>query len=291
MGKSKESWWEREEIKKVTLDYIKTNCKITNRERELLQIIKDRKLVRRDMLEIISPSYRLLGSSRTRIMNRSIKKLFKNMCIDKVHESQGYREGNTPAIISLDKAGSLILGINHRNRIKHVTRNINGVDCVFRQLPINYRHINGVNSLEVETIQCVEEERGEIINWILESPITFHYGQEKISLIPDVKMSVKLCSGHEKIFYAFIEYDTGSESIRQKEPKIIRDKILKYRKYKRSRLWESIYPSFPIVLFVTEDEKRVDFFNKKCEENGISGLGIFRENYIKVIKKLATLIK
>jgi hypothetical protein len=291
VGRLKESWWEREEIKKVTMDYVKTNCKITNRERELLQIIKDRKLVRRDMLEIISPHYRHLGSSRTRIMNRSIKKLFKNMCIDKVHESQGYREGNTPAIVSLDRAGSLILGIPHRPRIKQLNKRVNGIDCIIRQLPINYRHINGVNNIEVETILYLEEECGEIVDWIHEEAVKFHYGQEKVVIIPDVIMSLKFSDKHSKTFHAFLEYDTGTESIRYKEPKIIREKIIKYRQYKNSHLWENDYHSFPIVLFVTEDESRVTFFNDKCEENGVSGLGIYRDNYIKVIKKLATLIK
>src|SRR5690606_31610942 len=142
------------------------NCKITNREMELLEIIRDRKLVRRDMLEIISPSYRNIGSSRTRIMNRSIKKLFKNMCIDKAHENQLLGEGNTPAIVSLDKAGSMLLGMKHKPRIRRDKKIVNGRSYFVRKLPINYRHINGVNRLEVETILTLDELGGEITQWV-----------------------------------------------------------------------------------------------------------------------------
>jgi len=248
LARVKEGWWEREEVERVTLDWVKTNCKITDRELELLKIINERKLVRRDMLEIISPSYRELGKNRTRIINRSIKKLFKNMCIDKTHEKQSLGEGNTPAILSVDKAGSIILGVKHKPRIKKVKKTVNDWHYFIRQLPINYRHINGINRLEVETILTLNEIGGEIIEWVHERPYELHYGQERLTVIPDVVAKLKFNTEHPKEFYAYIEFDTGSENVGYKEPPIIRDKIIKYKKYKLSKLWEGEYPHFPIIL-------------------------------------------
>jgi hypothetical protein len=280
----RKSWYEREEAEKVTKDWVKLYCKITDRERELLEIINQRKMVRRDMLEIISPSYRNLGDSRTRLMNRSVNKLFSNMCIDKVHEKQDFSSGNTPAILSLDRAGSLILGIPHRQRIKHIKSVVNGQTRITRRLPANYRHIHGVNQLEVETILFCEKTGSKIIRWHHEKPQELHYGNEKVVVIPDIGLELKV---RQKPFYAFIEYDTGSENISHKEPKTISDKVIKYKKYKLSKLWEKDYPKFPMLLLVTEDEKRTQFFNRKCKENGLLGLGIYYENYRAFLERLA----
>jgi len=289
LGRTRKGWYERpwEETEKITLDFVKTNCKITKREKELLKIINERKMVRRDMLEIISPSYRYLGENRTRLINRSVKKLFHNMCIDKINERQEFNSGNTPAILSLDRAGSIILGVKHKRRIKHVKSIVNGQTEITRRLPSNYRHINGVNQLEVDTILFCEDTGSELVEWVHEKPQELHYGVERLIVIPDIGMTLKLNTEHPKTFYAFIEFDTGSEGIREKEPKIIRDKIIKYKKYKLSRLWENDYPKFPMILLVTEDEKRTDFFNKKCRENGLLGLGIYYENYKEFLKRLA----
>lgn len=241
-------------------------------------------MVRRDMLEIISPSYRNLGSSRTRLMNRSVNKLFTNMCLDKVHEKQEFTSGNTPAILSLDRAGSLILGIPHKQRIKHIKSIVNGQTRITRRLPANYRHIHGVNQLEVDTILFCEETGNEIVRWVHEKPQELHYGNEKVVVIPDVGLELKV---RQKPFYAFIEYDTSSENSGYKEPPIIRDKVIKYKKYKLSRLWESEYPRFPFLIFVGEDEKRIEFWNRKCKENGLLGIGVYYENYRTFLERLA----
>lgn len=286
MARIKRSWFEREEVAKITKDWVEMNCRITKREVELLKIINERKMVRRDMLEIISPSYRHLGNNRTRILNRSLNKMFKNMCIDKVHEKQSFMEGNTPAIISIDKAGAIILGVNYKTRIKKNKKKINGKEYVFRELPSNYKHINGINNLEVETIMFCENTGNHLSKWVIEKPQEFYFGQEKIVLIPDILMELKLNTEPINTLYAFIEFDTGSESIRYKEPPVIRDKIIKYKKYKLSNLWTSDYPYFPMILLVTEDEKRTVFFNKKCEENGLAGLGIYYKNYTEFLMRL-----
>lgn len=284
MGRAKASWYEREEIEKVTIDWVKTNCRITERERELLRLVYDRKLVRRDHLEVISESYRHLGSNRTRLMNRSIKKLYQSLIFDKTHEAQIYGRGNTPSIIALDRGGSLLLNVQHKRRIPYNKYIVNDKTFYRKKLPANYRHINGINQLEVDTILLCEETGNQILGWHHESPQELHFGGERIILIPDIGLHLKL---KEKPFYAFVEYDTGSENRGYKDRfPIIHDKIIKYRKFKASKLWIETYPYFPMLLFVTEDERRIDFFNNECEANKLQGFGIYYKNYSKWLRHL-----
>ncbi len=271
------SWYRREEIERINRDWVDINCKISKREYELLEIIRDRKLVRRDMLEVISPSYRQLGGNRTRIINRSIRRMFKSMILDKVHEPQRFMEGNTPAILALDRAGSLLLNIPHRQRIKHVTNTVDGVKYIDRKLPIFYSHTNGVNQLEVETIMfCEVGSDRKVLEWVHEKPVMLFYGQERLSIIPDIQIKLKLGRKH---LCAFIEYDTGTESQRHSRPQVILEKIIKYRKYKLSKIWEKDYEKFPIIILVSTDEHRLLFWNKECKRNGLLGLGIYHNKW------------
>lgn len=288
MGGSREGWYEREEIQKITLDWVKTNCILTERERELLQLVYDRKLVRRDHLEVISESYRKLGISRTKLLNRAVKKMYKKMIFDKVHEEQEIGKGNKPSIIALDKAGSMILNVPHKKRILHKRSTMKGHYTIKRSLPANYRHINGVNQIEVESILFCEKFDYHILFWKHEIPLIFHYGGEKIHLIPDVFTEMKV---KNKSILLFIEYDTGSENFRYKSNfPIIYDKIIKYKKYKASKLWANEYPFFPLILLVTEDDKRIQYFNQKCKEVGLKGFGIYYDNYTKFLKHLTDLV-
>ena len=276
----KNGWYDRLEIEKISKSWVEQNCRITKRELELLEIINSRKLVRRDMLEVISPSYRNLGINRTKIINKSIRKLYDMFCIDKTHEKKNIGEGNKPAVVALDKAGSIILGVKHKQRIRHDICYFKDKKYTQRVLPSNISHINGVNNLEVETILCCDMYKDIYINdWVIESPISLFYGNEKVTLIPDIQMTLKHVRIDSEPFYAYIEYDTGSEDIRCKEPKTLIDKIIKYRKYKLSGLWKNYYKNFPMVILVTEDDSRTTFFNSKCKELGVSGYGIYADNY------------
>lgn len=286
MGKSRKGWFEREEVKKVTLDWVRTNCRVTDREIELLEVVYDRKLASRNHLEIILPSYRYLKErSRTVSINRSINKLFHSMCLDKTHEKQMIGEGNAPCIVSLDKGGSILLGVPHKKRIAHENVNIKGDKYVFRRLPSNYKHINGVNQTEVDTILFCENNKSNIAKWILEKPLNFTYDGNEIVIIPDVFMKLNIKG--EPLF-AYIEYDTGAENLRYKSSfPIINDKLRKYRKYKSSKLWQDYSPYFPIILFVTEDTKRIPYFKEKCKEYGMEGYAIYHENFTKFLEHLA----
>jgi hypothetical protein len=259
-----------------------------------LQLIYDRKLIRRDHLEIISESYRHTGANRTRLLNKSLKKMYQSMCIDKIHEKQEIGKGNNPSIVGVDKGGSILLGVAHKKRIAHKKTIFKGNEYIVRSLPINFRHINGVNQIEIDTILFCDKYDFKILMWDLEKPKSFMYNQERITLIPDITM---ILSVKGEPFVAFIEFDTGSEGLRQKEPAVIRDKIIKYKMYKKTNLWmreewqkQFTNPVFPLLMFVTEDDKRVCFFNRKSKELGVKALGMYSENYTKVIERIITLI-
>jgi hypothetical protein len=288
MGGIREGWYEREEIQKVTLDWIKVNCKLTEREKELLQIVYDRKLVRRDHLEIISPSYRKIKTNRTRLLNRAIKKLYKGMVFDKIHEEQDIGKGNNPCICAIDKAGSLMLGKSHRRRIIHKRSTHKGQYYIERSLPNNYRHINGVNQTEVDTILFCEEIGCKVVQWKHEVASRFQFNGEEILFIPDVFCELDINGNH---LLLFIEYDTGSENFRYKSNfPIIHEKIIKYRRYYKSNLWKESYNSFPLVLLITEDEKRIEYWNKTSKELGIRGVGVYVDKYVNVLRRLVEMV-
>lgn len=281
----RKKWYEREEVGKVTLDWVKVNCKnITYREVDLLHAVYDRKMVRRDHLEIILPEYRYL-KSRTKVLNRSISKLFAKMCLDKVHEEMKVGEGNSPAILALDKAGAVILDKPFKRRFPHIMKKYRGEEYLFRVLPSIYRHVHGVNQLEVDTILLCEEQ-GLEMNWVHEryNSRKFFYSQEEMVFIPDALLSLWNDKAKMNIF---IEYDTGSENARfAKNFPIILEKLLKYRKYKASKKWEEEFDRFPSILFVTEDEKRLKYVNNKMKELGLQGVALYHERYIDVLKRL-----
>lgn len=290
MEKRREHWYERDEIKKVTGDWVKENCKLTKREEELLELVYERKLVRRDHLEIISESYRNAGVNRTNLLNRAIKKLFKLMVFDKYHQKQDIGKGSLPATVAIDKAGSIIIGKSHKRRIIQERQSHKGTDYIKRRLPSNFRHINGVNQLEVDTIELCEEYDCKLELWELEQSKTFNFNDEEITLIPDALM---LLNVKGKSFVAYVEYDTGSEGLREKEPKVIRDKIINYRRFKLSEIWcneqwqiNFSEPIFPLLLFVTEDKNRVQFFKEQANKLGMQALSMHSSKYKLVLEKL-----
>lgn len=286
MKKSK--WFEREEKQRITPDWVRMNCKLTSREMKLLKIIYDRKLVRRDHLEVISEDYRYLGDNRSIIMSRSIKRMYRKMCIDKAYEPREYGKGYSPCIVTLDRAGSILLNVAHKRRLAHKKSLVNGREIIIRTLPINYKHINGINRLEVETILFCDKTNNILKTWEHEVSKKFHYGMEEVHVIPDVFTEMHI---HGKKILAFIEFDTGSENIRRKlNFPIINDKLIKYRKYKLSKLWTDECEYFPIILFVTEDERRISYFNKKCKEHGLQGFGIWHENYGDFLAHLGNIV-
>lgn len=291
MGGFKKGWYERDEISKITKDWVDINCKtLTDRDMKLLEIVNYRNLVRRDHLEVIHEDYRYINR-RTNSINRSIKKLFQKMCIDKVHEEPEFMKGNLPSIISIDRAGAVILNTTFKRRIKHNKKMYNNELYIIRSLPSNYMHIHGINQLEVDTINLSDEYNFDIIRWDLEHDNikTFMYN-EKITLIPDIFMILKI---GDSPFISFIEFDTGSEDNRHKTSfPTITDKLNKYHYYKLSNSWlredwcRFIKSSFPLLIFVTRDEKRIKYVQKKGESLGLNILVCLDTDYKNILQSL-----
>lgn len=286
----RKGWYDRKEIGRVTEDWVKENCTITDREMDLLHIINDRKLVRRDHLEIICDGYRYLSEkSRAKVLNRSINKLFNCMVLDKVHQKQAIGKGNKPAVVALDKAGSILLSIPHKRRIRHVKSVIRGKEYIFRELPPNFRHINGINQLEVDMIKFAHTLDDKDVGWLWrlenENHYQFYYNQEKMTVIPDVLFKFQ-CYG--KMYSAYVEYDTGTEDKRMKKDfPTLKEKIIKYKRLYKSGQWEKDSKHFPRLFFITEDKKRVDWFNRRLYVEGFQNgsCAIHVDDWIPLLEK------
>ena len=210
------------------------------------------------------------------------------MCLDKVHEKQELGKGNTPSILALERGGSILLNIPHKRRIPQKKMLVNGEIKIERHVPLIYRHTNGINQMEVETILLCEKYGYEIKIWEHEKSAIFKYNNEDIVFIPDVFVRLRI---GEKEVDLFLEYDTGQENIRNKNNfPVIYDKIIRYKKYKKSMLWQNHSEKFPIVLLVTEDSHRIMHFNKNCKKHGVQGFGVYHENYTNFLEHLAKMV-
>jgi hypothetical protein len=210
------------------------------------------------------------------------------MILDKVHEVQEIGMGNTPCIVAIDKGGSILLGVPHKYRITHKLSKVKETSYITRILPLNYRHVNGVNQCEVDTILFCEDTNNELLKWEVEVSATFFYNNEKISLITDAFVELKFGARNCLIF---LEYDTGSENARRTTDfPIIYNKLVNYRRYFRSSVWQDKYKVFPLLLLVTEDGNRIEYFNKKCKELGLRGYGVYYEKYTNALGILSEMM-
>jgi hypothetical protein len=274
----RKGWYDRLEVPRVNLDWVKMNCKfITPREIDLLKAIHYRRLVRRDHLEVIVEGYRNIPN-RTTVINRSIGKLFDKMCLDKVHEmkEEDNIRKNSPAIVCIDKAGAILLNVPYKQRIQREKKVFNDKEYLFRIVPSNYHHYHGINQLEVDTIELCLSNNFKLITWDLDnlarSVKIFTYNKEKIILKPDIFTIIK---NDSRPFMMFIEYDTGTENRGyNKHFPTLSEKLDKYRKYMLlEEIWKSEWwyknVNFPLLLFVTEDEKRIPFIKEEGEKLGM----------------------
>lgn len=299
MGRLRKGWYERQEVSRINLDWVKMNCKnITTREMKLLEIVEKRKLIRRDHLELLHPDYRKNKYS-TNVLNRSLSKLFESHCIDKIHEQQELMKGNTPAIISLDRAGAILLNeqriINNdevkpfKLRIKHYEKKIHGEIMTFRTLPTNFPHIHAVNELEIETRKLCGLYGCNRLFWYLEEENLkkFKFNGEWVILKPDVFVII---IHNDKPILFFIEYDTGSEDFRYKTNfPTLKKKLEKYYHYKLTGIWTKekwakiIDTDFPLLLFVTEDKKRIKYLRDKGVEFRLDIEVLLKNDYNKLL--------
>lgn len=213
------------------------------------------------------------------------------MCIDKVHEESKFMAGNSPAIVSIDRAGAFILDVSFHRRIQQEKKMINGELYIFRSVPTTFLHQHGINRLEVETIELCEELGYELKWWRLDKDNIYKFKYiEEYTLIPDILLGIYF---NGKSFLAYIEYDTGYENYRSRNSfPVILDKLKKYQAYKASMAWISegwygkLATTFPILLFVTEDSHRIEFVNTTSLKLGLKVVAMLTEDYKTNLKGL-----
>lgn len=294
MGGFKTGWYEREEVAQVTLDWVRTNCRnITNREKELLKIIEYRRILRRDHIPIIHEGYKDVSLT---VLNRSINKLFHKLCIDKIHEQQEIMKGNTPAFLSLDRAGAILLSeylqekIPFKRRILHEKKIRDNRTMIFRKLPATYKHNHGVNCLEITTRLFCQKTNSELIRWDLEQDThrPFVYSEKEI-IRPDAFCILRIA---DKPFLFFLEYDTGSENFgyRASFP-TLKTKLRRYQYYMLSNSWKNerwfqlIKTKFPPIIFVTEEKRRINYLRKIGRALGLRVIPCLPKDYENILLK------
>jgi len=248
------SRYNRPEVKQITKQWVKENCKnITERDMGLLRILagNKRRLLRRDQIELLYPEF-----ASTDRLNKRIKTLFQMHVIDKVYPPVGIGEGTSKQHICLDRAGIILLELDKYNKPI-------GAD---RSLPLGWEHKVMLNDYECSMIQIMRDLGGEILLYEVEEPHL--YGDNRI--IPDIMCLFK-CNGKGYVF--FIEVDMGTEDI-----PYIKSKLEAYKDYYMSQQWVSKpwakmfkTRTFPRVLFLTENgrDKRVSTLEEYTKDSSI----------------------
>lgn len=250
--------YERPEVKQITKQWVRENCKnITERDRGLLKLLHEnkRKLLRRDQIEILYPTF-----ASTDRLNKRIRTLFHMHIIDKVYPPVGIGEGTSKQHICLDRAGAILLGLEKYN--KPITTDLAGN----RSLPLGWEHKVMLNDYECAIVSSMRNLGGKILLYEVEEIHPFN----DTKLIPDI-LCVLSCGGKGYIF--FIEVDMGTEDI-----PYVKAKLESYKDYYISRAWVNKpwakmfkTPTFPRVLFITENNrsKRVESLREYAAESSI----------------------
>lgn len=237
------SRYERPEVKQVTKQWVRENCKnITERDMGLLRLLQTRRLLRRDQIQKLYPEF-----ASTDRLNKRIKTLYNLHVVDKVYPPVGLYQGSSQQHICLDRAGIILLGLEKYN--KPISTDSHGG----KHLPLGWEHRVLINEYECRLRSFAESIGASILDYKVEE--SWKYSDTR--LIPDIFCLIKY---NGKGFPLIIEVDLGTEDI-----PYIKNKIDNYHKYYMSKEWMSLdwssrfkNPSFPRILFVTEDKgKRI----------------------------------
>jgi hypothetical protein len=251
------SRYTRPEIKQITKQWVRENCRITDRDKGLLRLLseRNRRLLRRDQIEALYPEF-----ASTDRLNKRIKHLFKLHIIDKIYPPVGLGEGSSKQYICLDRAGAILMELEKYN--KPITTDTLGN----RSLPLGWEHKVMLNDYECQIVECMREWGGAIRLYEVEEPHPYN----DTTIKPDITALLQ-CGGKGYIF--FIEADMGTEDI-----PYVKKKIEAYKDYYISNRWHSRpwnktfkNPVFPRVLFLTEDDrpKRIQTLKEYCEGSNI----------------------
>lgn len=237
--------YERPEIKQVTKQWVRENCtNVTERDMGLLELLADRRILRRDQIQQLYPHF-----SSSDFLNKRLNILFKKHLIDKIYPTVGLGKGSAKQHICLDRAGMILL--DKEGYTKPIRTDKDGN----RSLPLGWEHTIMLNEYECQIRDFFNEPHSEIKYYYSETGV--HFGDTR--LIPDIFFLVK----HKGKGYAFfVEVDLGTEDIPYVKKKF--DTYVNYYASKRwvgdewARLFKT--PVFPRVLFFTENgrSKRVN---------------------------------
>lgn len=277
---------DREPIKYITKSWVQENVKnITKRDLELLKIIYENKIVTRDQLITLHPSFSNKRQS-VNIINRRLKVLYDNYCIDRVQPTVGIGEGSSQYHITLDRAGAILLGIeNFRSIVIYDPSSYPS-----KRLPMYYKHTIGIVDMKCTITELLREIEGEIVYWGLEEENKIHFKFKKeFTLKPDV---IAILRKNQNGFIFFYEHDQGTEF-----RNIIKAKIEAYAAYRLSNIWINQrwakimkVPTFPTLVILTAgDEKRIEWIEKISKSSGINIVVDSIENRYKIISKLILL--
>lgn len=275
---------DREPIKYITKAWVEENTKrVTKRDKELLKIIEENKIVTRDQLITLHPSF-IDIKQPINVINRRLAVLYHSYCIDRVRPLVGIGEGSSQFHITLDRAGAILLGIENFRPLMIYESN----SYPPKRLPQYYKHTIGIVDLRCALIELLRERGGRILHWSLEdeNKIEFSY-KEKYILKPDVLTLV--ITKEKKGSILFYEHDQGTE-----HKKVIKDKIEGYTAYRLSNTWLGSswaqimkVPTFPPVIFLTTGEKkRINWMKNLARKSSINIIAAHVDKRKEILKKI-----
>lgn len=264
----------RPEVKQVSKQWVRENCKnITDRDKGLLRLLVDnnRRILRRDQIELLYPAF-----PSSDYLNKRLKLLYDKHIIDRIYPAVEPGKGSSKQHICLDRAGSILLGLENYN--KPITIK-NGI----RSLPLGWEHKVKLNDYECLVRKTVEKLGGKVILYHTEKSLS--YGDNKI--IPDIFFFIK---GGNKGYMFFVEVDLGTEDL-----PYVKKKIDSYVKFYSSKAWmkekwSSVFnpPTFPRVLFLTENgrTKRVNSLREYTKDMSVRFIFGFHEDLNNLLHKM-----
>lgn len=252
--------WERQEVHQVTRQWVQENCQnVTARDLHLGRMLLKRRIMRRDQVQVLHPGFRDLANPEVQV-NRRLRVLYDCHFIDRTFPQVAPGTGSSQAIVALDRAGAIMVGMPFKRVIRH-QRDIKG--NIQRILPLDYRHTLAIHDFEISLLQHCFATGTELLRWRIEheNQRRFMFGQEYV-IRPDGFGIVRLPNGKGKAF--LFEYDTGTEDQRCRTTfKRLTAKLKAYAAYRDSGVWLQedwgrMLKEFPPLIFLTEDKKRIE---------------------------------
>lgn len=269
------SKYERPEVKIITKQWVRENCKnITDRDLGLIKAIYKRRLIRRDQLETLYPEF-----TSTDFLNKRLSKLYKQHIIDRTYPPVGLGEGSSKQHICLDRAGAILLGVDKYN--KPISSDSYGN----KSLPLGWEHRIALNQYECLVRKVASQLGGRVRYYRTEQAHTY----KDTRVIPDITCFIT-CNNKGYLF--FIEVDLGTEDMPYVKRKL--DSYVDYYLSKEwlKEQWAQVFkiPTFPRVLFMTENGriKRQRALEEHIEGSSVQFLVDFHENFTDI---LGTLVK